>query len=426
MVLISREEMFVWPWHGVLVNIQTELKDGHYTGMSDTELMDQLERIGLTPKSVQPLFNNQGHSGTALVEFGKDWSGFHKAMLFEKAYEANLCSKKDWQAKRDPNSYLYGWFARIDDYISNNIVGDNLCKIGDLRTVSDILEEEAQKSNRLISRLTENTLGQLKMEQNKINQAHEEEIKEIQSSAEDHLQILHNDYEKLKLQIEEEQLKTISAENEKASLLGTISRLEEEKQALHLMIEELTAHARGLEHLEAMNQTLILQERRKNDELQNARKVLIDGLKELARTPAIGVKRMGELDFKPFHKAMKRKHKSHPAKASNEAAKLCSKWSKRVKDSKWHPFKVIEIDGKPQAVKMEEDEKLRDLKKDYGEEVHNAVIRALLELNEYNPIARYSVLELWNYAEDRRATLVDGLAFILKQCISYNRNRPRW
>ncbi|XP_073271675.1 protein INVOLVED IN DE NOVO 2-like [Primulina huaijiensis] len=81
-----------------------------------------------------------GHSGTALV---KDWQGFNNAMSFEKFYDCNQHGKRKWLEKIETKSNLYGWIARADDYNANNIVGENLHKIGNLRTVSNIMEEEA-------------------------------------------------------------------------------------------------------------------------------------------------------------------------------------------------------------------------------------------------------------------------------------------
>lgn len=61
------------------------------------------------------------------------------------------------------------------------------------------------------------------------------------------------------------------------------------------------------------------------------------------------------------------------------------------------------------------DKKLNDLRKTFGEAVYKAVADALLELNEYNPSGRYVVQELWNFKENRRATLKDGISFLLQQ-----------
>lgn len=63
----------------------------------------------------------------------------------------------------------------------------------------------------------------------------------------------------------------------------------------------------------------------------------------------------------------------------------------------------------------DEDEKLKGLKKEMGDEVYKAVTTALIEINEYNPSGRYITSELWNYSEGRRATLKEGVEFLMKQ-----------
>lgn len=68
-----------------------------------------------------------------------------------------------------------------------------------------------------------------------------------------------------------------------------------------------------------------------------------------------------------------------------------------------------------QEILKEEDEKLKGLKKQMGEEVYKAVTTALLEINEYNPSGRYITSELWNFREGRRARLQEGVEILLKQ-----------
>ncbi|XP_050250495.1 protein INVOLVED IN DE NOVO 2 [Quercus robur] len=515
----DHDEKLVWPWTGIVVNIPTKrTEEGRYVGESGSKLRDELKSRGFNPTRVHPLWNFRGHSGSAVVEFCKDWPGLHNAMSFERAYEADHHGKKDWLANNDQKSGLYAWVARADDYNSTGIIGDHLQKIGDVRTISDIMEEEARKQGKLVSNLknlievknkclkemeerctqTTVSLSNIIEEKDKLLQAYNEEIKKIQLSARDHFQRIFKDHEKLKLLVEsqktelehrgvelekrearnESESKKLAEEIEKNAIRNSslqLASLEQEKadvnvlklaedqkrqkeelhkriiqlekqldakQALELEIERLRGSLNVMKHmgddgdveilekvdtilkqlrekegeledLEALNQTLIVKERKSNDELQEARKELVNDLKDLASRAHIGVKRMGELDSKPFHEAMKRKYNEE--EAEDRASELCSLWEEYLKDPDWHPLKVITVDGNHQQVIDEEDEKLNDLRKELGDEVYKAVTAALMEINEYNPSGRYIISELWNYPEGRRATLEEGVMFILKQ-----------
>lgn len=509
-------EMFVWPWIGIVVNLRTEFKDGRNVGESGSKLRDQLTRRGFNPTRVHPLWNFRGHSGMAVVEFTKDWSGFTNAMSFEKAYEADHRGKKDWKVTKEHGSDLYAWVARADDYRAKDIVGDHLRKIGDLRTIADIMDDEERKASKLVTKLTNmievkekhlaemqdkfsetaSSLNKLVEEKDKLQNSYNEEIKKIQSSARDHFQKIFNDHEKLKLQVEtqkkelemrgkeleqreahsENERKRLAEEIEKNAVKNSslqmaameqlradenvlklaedqkrqkeelhkkIIQLEKKldaKQALELEIEQLRGNLNVMKHigdegdlevltkveamqsqlrekegdlddLEELNQTLIVKERMSNDELQEARKELVNGLKDLPKRESIGVKRMGELDNEPFLRAIRRKY--NPAEAEEKASEICSLWEEYLRDPEWHPFKVITVNGKSQGMIDSEDEKLKGLKKELGNEVYKAVTAALMEINEYNPSGRYIISELWNYAEGRKATLKEGVSVLL-------------
>ncbi|XP_055811297.1 uncharacterized protein LOC129881012 isoform X2 [Solanum dulcamara] len=374
----DRLELFVWPWIGVVVNLPTEFKDGRYVGESGSSLKDQLIRKGFNPTRVRTLWNDLGHSGIALVEFKKDWFGFSNAISFEKAYEADDHGKKNWEANNDKKSDFYAWIARADDYQATNVVGEKLRKVGDLRTVSDIMEEETRKNRILVSSLTNaievkklhikvledklretiQSVQQLVVVNAKLRQANNEEIKKIQSSARDHFQQTFINHEKLKLQMEtqkkelelqheelqkreaqnESDRKKLSEEHEKNALIKTsvsaaveeqknvdekvlklAEELKKQKEELHKRIikleKQLNAKQAGeteverlrviIKHIEeegdqevlenidtllknlrekeekyedlvSLNQTLIVKERKSNDELQEALKELVN------------------------------------------------------------------------------------------------------------------------------------------------------
>lgn len=72
---------------------------------------------------------------------------------------------------------------------------------------------------------------------------------------------------------------------------------------------------------------------------------------------------------------------------------------------------------------MSEDEKLRGLREQIGEKAYNAVITALIEVNEFNASGSYVVSELWNYRERRKATLREGVEVLLDLWNAHKRKR---
>ncbi|XP_027334808.1 protein INVOLVED IN DE NOVO 2 [Abrus precatorius] len=524
---VNSDDQFVWPWIGIVVNITTRrTEDGRSVGESGSKLRDEYRSRGFNPVRVSPLWNFRGHSGTALVEFNKNWPGLDNALAFERAYELDHHGKKDWFASSEQKSGLYAWVARADDYKMNNIIGEYLRKMGDVKTIPELMEEEARRQDKLVSKLTniiqvknkylkemevicDETTRKINVavaEKDKLIQDYNEEIKKIQSSARDHFQRIFNDLEKLKSQldsqknelelrkielekreahneserkklseeIEENAVKNSSLqmatleqkkadenvmklakdqERQKEQLHAKIIQLEKQldlKQKLELEIQQLKGSLNVLKHIEddedaevlkkvdglqkdlrdkeqslqdldALNQTLIIKERKSNDELQQARKELVEGIKELSSHANIRLKRMGELDTRPFLEAMKKRYNEE--EAEERASELCSLWEEYLKDPDWHPFKVVMVDGKEKEIIRGDDEKLNGLKNDMGEGAYNAVVAALLEINEYNPSGRYLTSEVWNYKQGRRATLKEGAQFLLNQWKVLKRKR---
>lgn len=147
----TNEELIVWPFMVVVANIPVTLKNNKFVGDSGRKLKDEWIKKGYNPLRVHPLWSYRGHSGLAVVEFGKKWDGFSNAMKLVKDFEVNEHGRKDFYDRgRCKDDKLYAWIARDEDYNSYGLVSDYLTKNGDLKTVSEIEKEDEAKSSKLI------------------------------------------------------------------------------------------------------------------------------------------------------------------------------------------------------------------------------------------------------------------------------------
>ncbi|TYG51744.1 hypothetical protein ES288_D10G284400v1 [Gossypium darwinii] len=165
--------------------------------------------------------------------------------------------------------------------------------------------------------------------------------------------------------------------------------------------EQLEETSEALKDMESRYSCLTVKQILINRELQDARKESFGLNDVLTSRTTLVVKRMGEIDQKAFEVASSGKF---PNKDWQETcAKLCSLWQQNVQDPKWHPFKMINIRGNLQAwcihqlfcypeIVDEDDEKLKELRNEYGDVVYEAVSTALMEMNEYNVSGRYAVI----------------------------------
>ncbi|KAK9274866.1 hypothetical protein L1049_022120 [Liquidambar formosana] len=509
----EQDELFVWPWKGIVANIMRKPKREKEVNESVHWLRKFSE---YKPIGVHVIWDKKDHRGHAIFDFNEDWIGFSNVMEFEKSFEGIRHGKKDWDAwQAHPGSNIYGWCARADDYNSEGPIGEFLREKAELKTIIHIMQEVTGERNTMVANLTKElditnknlddmqykyneksmSVSRMIEENDKLHQAYNEEMERMQRVAQDRAHKILEESEKLKFELEskrkeldrwsnelaereaineherriiEEENKTknrslhlasikqIKANNsvlrlleeqqrEKKAALERILKLEKDldaKQKLQLEIEELRGKLKVMEYmggendtglqkkmesmeeelkekveeledLEALNLTLIVKERESNDQLEAARREMIAGLTGLlSGCTTIGIKRLGELSVKPFQKACKKKYPVK--KALEKSALLCSKWQEYIQDPTWHPFKVVEIEGKDnEELLNEEDERLNNLRKEWGKEVYVAVVTALKEMNEYNPSGRYVVPELWNFKQERKATLKEVIAYIL-------------
>ncbi|KAJ4968611.1 hypothetical protein NE237_015312 [Protea cynaroides] len=415
-------DIFVWPWRRILVNLPITYKDGRYVEESGSKMREEFTWRGFNPVRVRPLWNYRAHFGSAVVEFTKNWPRFKNAMSFEKALDADHHGKRDWLAKKHTGSSIYGWVAREDEYRYGGIIREDLQKTGDLKTISDIVAEEEQKKNKLLSNLTNVieiknkhlkemkckytetsvSFSRLMVEKDELHQSYNESmylhISFIlymycqkatleQKMADENVLKLADDHQRQKEELHKRIIQLETKPDAKQALELEIERLKETLEVMkHMggeddaegkkkdasMKQDLEEKTGDLEDFESLNQTLIVKERNSNDELQML------GLKEMSGRAQIGVKRMGDLNNKPFINA------------------FCSVWDEHLRNSAWHPFKIITVDEKTQVPKH-----------DLGEEVCRAVTTALKEINEYNPSGRYiySCQGVCNFKEKRKTTL---------------------
>ena len=140
----EQDDLFVWPWIGIITNIVTEQKNAYWLKKFSKH----------KPLEVHTFWNDMDQTALAIVRFNNDWTGFMNATAFEKAFEADRHSKKEWNVqKQHPGSNIYGWVARADDYISEGPVGEYLRKTGELKTISDIVEAAKQDRNTIVANL---------------------------------------------------------------------------------------------------------------------------------------------------------------------------------------------------------------------------------------------------------------------------------
>ncbi|EYU24614.1 hypothetical protein ABFS82_04G109300 [Erythranthe guttata] len=505
-------EFYCWPWVGIIANAQNDNR-GYWLN----------EFSKYNPSGVEILQDG----AQVVVRFGDDLSGFKNAIEFEKSFQDQGCSKKEWIDRRaSPGASVYGWLAREDDYKSDDPVGNYLCTTGGLRTISDVIDEVIENRKKIASNLVDEidtrnenmdsmqikyserimSLGKMLEEKDELHRTLCEETRKVHSiikralneqemlnyeleskrrqldswSVELHKResLIENERRKIEeekkqndlrsnaLQMAAKKPRRTTYENglrmlgeeqrEMENFLATVRELERDCVAMNKMKTEIeilkmeckfeeTKHlglgdgdcddkvqqkmdqmqelldllqetTDGIDTLEYYNRALIMKARHTDDELQEARKELVTGFNDIrsVHSANIGIKKIGEINEKAFMDTLIKRLPSEEAEV--EARKLCCLWQEKIKHTEWYPFQIKGDKGNAMKwVINEDDELLRGLKKEWGDEIYSAVLTALLEVEEYNPGGRDAVSEVWNFKENRKATLREAIKHTLTQ-----------
>ncbi|OWM72520.1 factor of DNA methylation 1-like isoform X1 [Punica granatum] len=144
--------------------------------------------------------------------------------------------------------------------------------------------------------------------------------------------------------------------------------------------DELEEKVENLSCREEENEALLRRGIESRNQLQETHRFLISAMQGLLGAGMnIGMKRLGELDRKPFQDACRQRFSSE--EAETRAAALISLWESQLGDPSWHPMKVVDIKGKAVEIIDKRNEKLQELKLELGEAAYDTIVTALMEVN---------------------------------------------
>ncbi|CAN6336282.1 unnamed protein product [Urochloa humidicola] len=295
----TRDEQFVWPWMGILVNMPNE-----FFGKSANRLKEHFSSFH--PVKVHPVYSHGCPTRDAIVEFGKDWSGFRNAWAFESHFTMKGYSKKCWREMKHGGTEPIGWMARADDYNSLGAIGDLLRKNGDLQTVNDIQKDMTNKNDKLMANLACQVqeknmhLEKLEFEYNKrsasldilmqkreqLLESYTQEIKKMRKLSQQNTQRVVDENRKLQsdlqgmmdeLDTRNKQIEELSAQSECSSRELELEKQKNASKANHLRLAALEQQKANENVMKIMER----QKREKEDVLEKLMMLSIQSEKKL-------------------------------------------------------------------------------------------------------------------------------------------------
>ncbi|KAL1817206.1 hypothetical protein ACET3Z_019780 [Daucus carota] len=431
----ASEELIVYPWMVIIANIPVELKDGRYVGDSGRKLKDEWTLQGYQPIKVHPLWNYKGHTGFAIVEFNKDWTGFDNAMTFAKKFEMDCHGKKDWQRAREKGEQkLYAWIAREEEYHRKDKMGEYLRKNADLKTISEIEKEDKIKEARLMCNLTNSLdMKEKQCEEIKKNISKTEaSFSNVMRQKEDMIKA-YNEEQEMSRKQQCKEIEIIYREHERTKLMLEAKREELRLYEMGLRAREYLneSERRRLDHLKEKkekNEKAIMVQKKAEESMmklaeshRKEKHQLYQRIIELQKK--LDDKQQLELDIEQLRGAVEVMRPISDG-GDAEAQKKMESLEENLKEKEEDLESLEELnqalivkekkasdelqDARKELISEiidEEDHCLKTIKSEWGNEAYDAVVTALTEMNEYNPSGRFAVPELWNYEEGRRATL---------------------
>ncbi|KAJ4848059.1 hypothetical protein Tsubulata_015843 [Turnera subulata] len=203
-----------------------------------------------------------------------------------------------------------------------------------------------------------------------------ERVKEVEDQMEEHWKTLHSQMDEF-ISVARSAPLVAEDENLRKELAEKEEELQQKDELIMMLSEkERMCNVEKEEELQQKDELIIMlskKERMCNVELQGARQVLLQYVRD---TPGdqtiIGIKRMGEVDPKPFSDVCRLRflEEDHCMVQSMQA---CSLWQTHVNDPNWHPFERVIVEGKEQEIINKNDEKIQESRNEWGEGAYEAV-----------------------------------------------------